>query len=81
MSVARGVRRTKLIELRKERGFSQRSLASVAKIDKAFVCYIEQGQRYPGPEVTARLAAALKVPVGELVEDYLLGRDEPGSAA
>jgi transcriptional regulator with XRE-family HTH domain len=61
--------RTVLKELREARGWSQRDLAAKAKVTAAYIAQLETGARKnPTMDILKRLAKALKVTVGELVE-------------
>jgi XRE family transcriptional regulator of biofilm formation len=55
--------------LRLKRGLNQTELAKRAKVSQAFVAQLETGvQTNPNLDTLRRLAKALKVTVGELVE-------------
>lgn len=54
--------------IRNERGMTQQALADKAKIHRVYIAYIEAATRAPSLEMLERLAKALKVKVGELVE-------------
>lgn len=56
-----------LRELRKERGFSQESLADKADLHRNFIGLVERGQRNVTLTTLEGLAAALKVSVSELI--------------
>ena len=47
-------------------GFTLRSTARHAAIAPAFLADLEAGRRMPGPDVLARLAAVLELPLAEL---------------
>ena len=53
-------------ERRQETGLTLRGLARSASIAPAFVVDIEAGNRMPGHEVLARVAAVLDLPLAEL---------------
>lgn len=55
--------------LRVERGWSQEVLAELAGLHRNYVGHIERGEINAGIENLARLAAALDVPVGNLVDE------------
>lgn len=58
-----------LKQLREARGLSQRDLAVKAKVSGAYIAQLETGVRKnPSLAVLKRLAKALGVPVGELLE-------------
>jgi transcriptional regulator with XRE-family HTH domain len=56
-----------LRELRKERGFSQESLADKADLHRNFIGLVERGQRNVTLTTLEMLAAALKMSVSELL--------------
>lgn len=56
-----------LRELRKQRGFSQESLADKADLHRNFIGLVERGQRNVTLTTLEMLAAALKLPVSELI--------------
>ena len=56
-------------ELRERKGWTQEDLAKRAKITRSHLSLLEAGhRRNPSLEVLKRLARALGVPVGELLE-------------
>ncbi len=58
-----------LRKLREKQGLSQRDLAERAKVTGAYIAQIETGAKQnPSLDVLKRIAKALKVKVGELVE-------------
>jgi transcriptional regulator with XRE-family HTH domain len=58
-----------LKQLREARGLSQHALAMKAKVTAPYITMLETGVRTnPTIDTLKRLAKALKVPVGELVE-------------
>lgn len=59
----------RLRALRRERGWSQGHLARQAGLSRNFVAQIERGQSTPTVATLARLAAALAVPIGDLIGD------------
>jgi transcriptional regulator with XRE-family HTH domain len=60
---------TMLRELREERKLTQEELAKRAQITRSHLSLLELGRRKnPSLNVLKRLAAALDVPVGELLE-------------
>ena len=61
--VARNVKR-----LRSEHGLSQQALADKAEIHRVYLARIEGAVKAPSLEVLERLAKALKVKVGRLLE-------------
>ena len=54
-------------KLRVKRGLSQEALAVDAGVDRSYVGRIERGIENPTAETLERLAAALDVPVAELL--------------
>ena len=54
--------------IRNERGLTQQALADKAKIHRVYLAQMEGATRAPSLEMLDRLAKALKVTVGELVE-------------
>lgn len=55
--------------LRTQRGLTQADLAKKAKVSQGFIAQLETGQQNnPTLDTVRRLAKALKVTVGELVE-------------
>ncbi len=60
---------TVIRKLREERGLSQKALAERAGVTDAYITMIEKGKRKnPSLAILKRLARALGVPVGELLE-------------
>ena len=53
--------------LRIERGLSQETLADLANLDRSYMSSIERGLRNISVLNMARIAAALQVPLGDLV--------------
>lgn len=54
--------------IRAEKGLTQRALADKTTIHRVYLAMIEGASRAPSLETLERLAKALKVKVGELVE-------------
>ena len=54
--------------IRNERGLTQQTLADRAKIHRVYLAQIEGANRAPSLEMLDRLAKALKVKPGELLE-------------
>jgi len=54
--------------LRKERGMSQEALADHANLARSYVSDIERGARNPTIEVVAKIAKALEVTPGKLLD-------------
>lgn len=53
-------------ELRKEKQITQERLALEANLNRAYVGYIERGERKPSVETLEKLAKVLKVKIHEL---------------
>jgi transcriptional regulator with XRE-family HTH domain len=58
----------RLKQLRADRGMSQEALAKKAGISRVFVARLETGKQDPTLTTLTKLAKALKVKVGELLE-------------
>lgn len=58
----------RLKELRKQSGLTQGQLAEKIWVTKATICYYEQSDRNPSPEILMKLAEVFHVST-----DYLLG--------
>ena len=58
----------KIKRLRSERGMTQESLAKRARISREYVARLELGQHDPGLSTLIRLAKALGISVGNLVD-------------
>jgi transcriptional regulator with XRE-family HTH domain len=56
-------------QLRLDRGISQERLAALAGIDRAYMGYLERGQRNPTLVTIHRVAKALELPMSELVHN------------
>jgi transcriptional regulator with XRE-family HTH domain len=55
--------------VREQRGFSQLQLSKRSKVAQGYISALEAGQKKnPGVETLRKLAKALGVPVGELLE-------------
>jgi transcriptional regulator with XRE-family HTH domain len=54
--------------IRNERGMTQQALAEKAKIHRVYLAQLEGATRAPSLEMLDRLAKALKVKVGRLLE-------------
>ena len=55
-------------KLRKERGWSQEALADEAGLDRTYISGIERMVRNPTITVVERVAAALRCPLGQLLD-------------
>ena len=49
-------------------GYSQERLAHEASINRTYIATLEAGERNPSLDLLVRLAKALEVPLGELVD-------------
>lgn len=58
----------RLKKLRAERGMTQEALAEKAGLSRSYIARLELGQQDPTLGTLEKLAKALKVTVGELVE-------------
>jgi len=57
----------RIATVRAERGYSQRSLAAAAGLNRSYVARIEVGARNPHLLAIRKIAVALEVPVHELL--------------
>ncbi len=55
--------------LRKARGWSQEALADAVPIDRTYISGIERRVRNPTIDVIERIAKALDVPAGSLIDE------------
>ena len=58
-----------LKKLREEQGFSQESFADHCGLHRTYISGIERGVRNPTVLILDRIAKALKVPAGQLVDE------------
>lgn len=58
-----------ILERRTELGFSQRDLAALAAVDRAFLARVEQGLRNPSVVLLAKVAQAMDTTVSWLTRD------------
>jgi transcriptional regulator with XRE-family HTH domain len=58
----------KLRQLRMQQGLNQTAIAKKVRVTQAYIAMLEKGRENPTLDVLERLAKALKVSVGELVE-------------
>ncbi len=58
-----------LKKLREEQGFSQESFADHCGLHRTYISGIERGVRSPTVLVLDKIADALKVPAGQLLDD------------
>jgi transcriptional regulator with XRE-family HTH domain len=70
-----------LRRIRKERGYSQETLAFRAEVHRTEVSLLERGNRDPGVNMTLRLAGALGVGPGELLAGAAFVPSEGGRKA
>ena len=66
----------KFKELRKERGYSQDFCAERLKVSKAFISYVENNQREPGPEFLNRASVLFDVDIAEFYKFKLMSPEE-----
>jgi len=59
--------------LRQQRGLSQEALAHLAALDRSYMSGIERGRRNLSILNMARIAAALRVPLGDLLQPMMNG--------
>lgn len=57
----------RLKELRKARGFTQKELAEAVGLSQPFLCQVENGRKQTTVGTLVKIAAALRVSVGELI--------------
>jgi transcriptional regulator with XRE-family HTH domain len=67
--------------LRRERGLSQEALAELAQIDRSYMSSVERGLRNVSVLNVARIAAALDVPVRDLLGPREVVRPAASAAA
>lgn len=60
-----------IVQLRKEKGLTQRELADRLNVSDKAVSRWETGRNYPDIEILQNLAAVLEVPVGDLLQGEL----------
>ena len=59
---------TRVLELRQQRGLSQEALADKAKVHRMTIQRLEQAAHPPGLDTLERIAGALGVTLGQLVQ-------------
>lgn len=57
-----------IARIRKEKGITQEALAYQAGLNRAYIGYIERGERKPTLETIEKIAQALKVRVKEIID-------------
>jgi len=60
---------TRLLQLRNQKGFSQRQLSQRCGLASSYLSRIENRRLEPRPKTLRRIAAALDVPISELFEE------------
>ena len=50
-------------QIRKEKGISQETLALDSHLNRAYIGYIERGERHPSVETIYRISLTLKTPL------------------
>jgi transcriptional regulator with XRE-family HTH domain len=58
----------KIRTVRKEKGVSQEKVAMEANLNRAYIGYIERGERKPSVETLEKIAHALKVKLKDLFD-------------
>ncbi len=58
----------KIRKIRKERNISQEELAFKAGLNRAYVGYIERGERKPSIDTLAKLAKSLQIKLSDLLD-------------
>lgn len=58
----------KIRKIRKEKGMSQEELAFKAGLNRAYVGYIERGEKKPSVDTLSKLAIALKIKLSEFLD-------------
>lgn len=58
-----------LKKLREEQGYSQESFADHCGLHRTYISGIERGVRNPTVVIVDKIARALKVPAGQLIDD------------
>jgi transcriptional regulator with XRE-family HTH domain len=63
----------KIRQIRREKSLSQEKLALEAKLNRAYIGYIERGERRPSIETVYKISLALKTPLYKL---FLFNHDQ-----
>lgn len=58
-----------ITEFRSKKGLTQEKLAFTAGLNRAYIGYIERGERKPTVDTLAKIAKALKIKMHELFEE------------
>ena len=56
----------KIKQVRKEKNITQEDLALNSGLNRAYIGYIERGERNPSTDTISRIAKSLRVPLKEL---------------
>ena len=56
----------KIKQVRKEKNITQEDLALNSGLNRAYIGYIERGERNPSTDTISKIAKSLKVPLKEL---------------
>ena len=59
----------KLKQLRKEKGYTQRQLATLLQTAESTIGMYEQGRRMPGPKMVQKIEQVLGLPDGYLMQE------------
>jgi len=59
----------RVVELRKQKGMSQESLAAECQIDRSHIGFIEQGRRRPTLSTLYKISDALETSLSSLLKD------------
>jgi len=60
-----------LLKERKKRGYTTEKLARACGISRSYITLIENGRRLPGRSIIPKLAAALQIETGTVLNWYL----------
>jgi putative transcriptional regulator len=63
------MKRTWLVDARKEKGIKQQELAEMAQIAKSYLSEIENGNRTPSGHTALRISKIIDVPMEKFFED------------
>jgi transcriptional regulator with XRE-family HTH domain len=58
----------RILEIRKQKGFSQKDLSEVVEVDKAYISRVERGKQQPSVESLHKIATALGVTIDDLIK-------------